>query len=144
MTPPAQTRWPASSTVSHRLHHLPKLRSIAFPPAPIPDAAASIERQGYLESRVDPETGSRLRRLTEAGRLAVVGDRDPETRWSRKWDRKWRLFLFDVAEAKSLLAADPLLPSELLPKGYLGRKVWRRRKAVLAEAARYASELFAR
>jgi DNA-binding transcriptional regulator PaaX len=214
-----------------------------------------LEKQGFLESRIDPKSGSRLHRLTEAGRLAVLGGRDPEARWSRKWDRKWRLFLFDIAEAerakrrkltralsaagcgclqgsvwiapdlppplarlveeedsdsahllllladskgervdanmvdaawnfaaiedisrdclavldrfpevasggepsdfdqwttdesaawKSLLAADPLLPYELLPKGYLGRKVWRRRKAVLAEAARYASKLFAR
>lgn len=211
-----------------------------------------LEKQGYLESRIDPETGSRMHRLTEAGRLAVFGNRDPEACWSRRWDRKWRLFLFDVPEAdrskrrkltralasagcgclqgsvwiapylppplvslleeedsdcarllllladskgkrvdarmaaeawdfasinhlcrqclaildrlpevakdgkptdfaewtaeesaawKSFLAADPLLPSELLPKGYLGREVWRRRKAVLAEAARLSGRL---
>ncbi len=66
--------------------------------------------------------------------VASGGDPNDFDQWTSEERAAW----------KSLLAADPLLPSELLPKGYLGRKVWRRRKAVLAEAARYASELFAR
>jgi len=35
-------------------------------------------------------------RLTEEGRLHALGGRDPEKQWSRKWDGRWRLVLFDV------------------------------------------------
>lgn len=205
-----------------------------------------LEAQGYLEALTDPATGDRLHRLTEAGRLAAIGGRDPEAAWSSPWDRKWRLILFDIPETerskrrkltrslaaagcgclqgsvwiaprvsdslerlvagdepqcsqllmlladskgrrvdgrmvaaawnfeainglfqnalavldrfpsvaeggnrqeleqwtteersawKTALAADPLLPAELLPKGYLGRKVWQLRKTVLSRAA---------
>jgi len=213
-----------------------------------------LESQGYLESKIDPATGDRLHRLTETGRLTAFGGRDPEAAWSRPWDGKWRLFLFDIPESersarrkltralsssgcgclqgsvwiaphvpaaleclvagdetecsrllllladskgkrtdqrmvvdtwnfetinggylevlavldrfsslaatknretldqwtgeesarwKTALAADPLLPAELLPKDYLGRKAWHRRKAVLADAARVSATIAA-
>jgi phenylacetic acid degradation operon negative regulatory protein len=211
-----------------------------------------LEAQGLLESRRDPRTGERLHRLTEAGRLAAGGGRDPEARWATKWDRKWRLFLFDVPESErssrrrltraleaagcgclqgsawisahlppsieailaeddadcshllllladskgpqvdarmvasawdfdginalyravsavlerlpavvsagrkeefeewsaaeqgawgAALRADPLLPAELLPDGYLGRAVSRQRRAALAKASRFAASI---
>jgi phenylacetic acid degradation operon negative regulatory protein len=59
-----------------------------------------LEAQGYIEILTDRATGSRLHRLTEAGRLAALGGRDPEAAWSGKWDRKWRLFLFDIPESE--------------------------------------------
>jgi phenylacetic acid degradation operon negative regulatory protein len=43
------------------------------------------------------------------------------------------------AASRSALQFDPLLPSELLPKHYLGRKVWKKRKQVLADAGRIAT-----
>ncbi len=211
-----------------------------------------LEARGLLEAHTDPDTGERLHRLTEAGRLAASGGRDPETAWSKKWDGKWRLFLFDIPESErssrrkltraltsagcgclqgsvwiapsvppafeclvatedtdcsqllilladskgrridtrmvaeawnfdavndlynealavmdrfesvkkgrtreeldqwtveeraawqAVLAADPLLPAELLPNGYPGRRAWRRRKAVFAQAAQLAASL---
>jgi phenylacetic acid degradation operon negative regulatory protein len=209
-----------------------------------------LEAQGFLEYREDPKSGKRLHRLTEAGRSAALGGRDPETAWATPWDRQWRIFLFDIPERESskrrhltralaragcgclqgsvwispstplaieelmseddpdcshllLLRADskgtqvddrmvadawdfeaihdryrdlervldrfpavlrgrspdalvewtaeenaasraalrhdPLLPSELLPKNFLGRKVWKKRKSVLADAALMAA-----
>jgi phenylacetic acid degradation operon negative regulatory protein len=59
-----------------------------------------LEAQGYVETSRDPSGGCRLHRLTEAGRLAALGGRDPEAAWSGKWDRKWRLFLFDIPETE--------------------------------------------
>jgi phenylacetic acid degradation operon negative regulatory protein len=56
---------------------------------------AKLERQQLLErdptSRVD-----RLYRLTEQGRLRALGGRDPQAQWTRHWDGRWRLVLFDV------------------------------------------------
>lgn len=60
-----------------------------------------LEAQGFLESVRDPASGKRLHRLTAAGSSAVLGGRDPEKASAMAWDRKWRLFLFDVPERES-------------------------------------------
>lgn len=49
---------------------------------------------GLLERATD--RNDRLFRLTEAGRLHALGGRDPAIQWTRVWDRRWRLVLFDV------------------------------------------------
>jgi phenylacetic acid degradation operon negative regulatory protein len=56
---------------------------------------ATLERARLIER--DPSVpNSRLYRLTEAGRLHALGGRDPVAQWSRTWDGKWRLVLFDL------------------------------------------------
>jgi len=56
---------------------------------------ATLEQLQLLER--DPKaTGARLYRLTEQGRLHALGGRDPAAQWSRHWDGRWRLVLFDV------------------------------------------------
>ena len=213
-----------------------------------------LEAQGFVEAMHDSASGKRLHRLTEAGRIAAHGGRDPEQAWTAHWDGKWRLFLFDIPEIESskrrqltralakagcgclqgsvwispstppaieklvasndpdckhlllltadskgqkvdirmvedawnfddineqyeklevildqlpaviqqatldsladwtaaekaasraALQVDPLLPSVLHPKIYLGRKMWKKRAKILAVAARYASTLAA-
>ena len=42
----------------------------------------------------------RVCRLTAQGRLCALGGRDPQVRWSRKWDGRWRIVLFDVPVAR--------------------------------------------
>lgn len=211
-----------------------------------------LEAQGFIETLQDPASGKRLHRLTEAGRNAAHGGRDPEAAWAAQWDGKWRLFLFDIPQIESskrrqltralakvgcgclqgsvwispftppaiekliasqdpdcthlllLLAdskgskvdvrmvegawnfddinehyekletvldqfsaiseqnsldaladwtaaekaasriavqVDPLLPSDLYPKSYIGRKIWKKRAKILADAARLAAAL---
>ncbi len=211
-----------------------------------------LEAQGFIETLQDPASGKRLHRLTEAGRNAAHGKRDPEKAWASQWDGKWRLFLFDIPEIESskrrqltralakagcgclqgsvwispstppvieklvvgndpdcthllllmadskgqkvdsrmvegawnfdvineqyeklesildgftvvtqqntfealadwtaaekaatsiALESDPLLPSALYPKIYIGRKIWKKRAKILADAARHASAL---
>ena len=56
---------------------------------------ATLEQLRLLER--DPKApGDRLYRLTEQGRLHALGGRDPAVQWSRYWDGRWRLVLFDV------------------------------------------------
>ena len=43
----------------------------------------------------------RVYRLTRQGRLHALGGRDPQVRWARKWDGRWRLVLFDVPRARN-------------------------------------------
>ena len=45
------------------------------------------------------------------------------------------------ATSRAILRIDPLLPSELLPKKYVGKKTWENRCKILAEAARLAASL---
>lgn len=59
-----------------------------------------LEAQGFLEAKRDPVTGDRLYRLTEAGRRVATGGRDPVAAWAKEWDRRWRLFLFDIPECE--------------------------------------------
>ncbi len=56
---------------------------------------ATLERQ-HLVERQRQTKSDRLYRLTEHGRLRALGGRDPQVEWSRPWDGRWRLVLFDV------------------------------------------------
>jgi phenylacetic acid degradation operon negative regulatory protein len=56
---------------------------------------ATLEDQQLIE-RDPAASDDRLYRLTWQGRLHALGGRDPQVRWSRKWDGRWRLVLFDV------------------------------------------------
>ncbi len=68
--------------------------------------------------------GDRLYRLTESGRLHVLGGRDPVARWGRKWDGRWRLVIFDVPTSKN--AERVRLRRYLRERGFgcLQKSVW--------------------
>lgn len=84
-----------------------------------------LGKRGYLEM----ESGTRNRkdrvlRLTQKGRLQALGGRDPEACWSRPWDGKWRMVLFDIPEKDRRLR--DLLRRHLGAGhfGYLQNSVW--------------------
>ncbi len=59
-----------------------------------------LNRLHYLESRKclerNARNGSWAFQVTRAGRRIAWGGRDPEVRWSRRWDGWWREFVFDL------------------------------------------------
>lgn len=59
-----------------------------------------LEAQALIESRRDDQSGQRVIRLTAKGLAAGQVGGDPERRWQRPWDGKWRVILFDVPEAE--------------------------------------------
>jgi len=81
-----------------------------------------LERKGLLERA--PNTAARIYRLTELGRLQALGGRDPEAKWNRVWDRKWRLVIFDIPETrrKARLRLRRFLREQGF--GYLQQSVW--------------------
>jgi phenylacetic acid degradation operon negative regulatory protein len=88
-----------------------------------------LRQLGTLESRhllerdlTAPE--DRIYRLTWQGRLHALGGRDPEARWSREWDGRWRLVLFDVPTVQN--AQRTRLRRYLRDRGfgYLQNSVW--------------------
>ena len=56
---------------------------------------AILEKQRFIE-RKQGTADPRICRLTAEGRLLALGGRDPEARWQRPWDGRWRVALFDV------------------------------------------------
>jgi len=55
----------------------------------------TLEKRALLE-RNPAQPTDRVYRLTQQGRVHALGGRDPQAQWSRRWDRIWRLVLFDV------------------------------------------------
>jgi phenylacetic acid degradation operon negative regulatory protein len=61
---------------------------------------SKLEQRHLLER--DPRApDDRMYRLTWQGRLHALGGRDPQARWSREWDGRWRLVLFDVPKTQN-------------------------------------------
>jgi len=54
-----------------------------------------LEKQQLIESD-SGAPNARMYRLTAQGRIHALGGRDPGARWSREWDGRWRMVLFDV------------------------------------------------
>ena len=84
---------------------------------------ATLEKRRILE-RDNSSPNDRLYRLTAAGRLHVLGGRDPAERWRRDWDGQWRMVLFDVPTGQN--AQRERLRRYLRAKGfgYLQNSVW--------------------
>jgi phenylacetic acid degradation operon negative regulatory protein len=55
-----------------------------------------LEQRKFLEKKHG--TVERIYRLTEAGRITALGGLDPEARWHRPWDGKWRMVVYDLPE----------------------------------------------
>src|SRR6266446_9532087 len=83
----------------------------------------ALEGQQLLE-RDSRAPDDRVYRLTWQGRLRALGGRDPQARWSREWDGRWRLVLFDVPTAQN--SHRTRLRRYLRDKGfgYLQNSVW--------------------
>jgi len=82
-----------------------------------------LEHRHLLER--DPNLpDDRIFRLTEPGRLQALGGRDPPARWSRTWDGRWRLVVFDVPTTQN--AQRKRLQRYLKEKnfGFLQQSVW--------------------
>jgi DNA-binding transcriptional regulator PaaX len=82
----------------------------------------------YLEQRAllrqEQRAGQWVLRLTELGRLAALGGRDPEARWNRPWDGRWRMVLFDLPTSQQLVRQKLLRWFRQNGFGYLQNSVW--------------------
>lgn len=89
-------------------------------------ALAQLRRleAGQLIEKKASGTVERIYRLTEKGRLAALGGRDPEARWNRYWDGQWRIVAFDLPEEHN--ASRVRLRRHLKERGfgYLQNSVW--------------------
>ncbi len=63
-------------------------------------------------------------RLSESGRLVAFGGIDPASQWSRKWDGRWRLLLFDLPARQQRLRLSLWRWLRRERFGYLQQSVW--------------------
>ncbi len=54
-----------------------------------------LEQRQWV-ARKSRDRNDRVYRLSAQGRLHALGGRDPEARWGRGWDGRWRLVIFDI------------------------------------------------
>jgi phenylacetic acid degradation operon negative regulatory protein len=88
-----------------------------------------LRRVGSLEDRKLLERDfrapdDRIFRLTWKGRLHALGGRDPQARWSREWDGRWRLVLFDVPTTQNTYRVRLRRYLRDQGFGYLQKSVW--------------------
>jgi DNA-binding transcriptional regulator PaaX len=84
---------------------------------------AALESQNMLE-RDTTVLDDRIYRLTWQGRLHALGGRDPQARWSREWDGRWRLVLFDVPTTQNTHRVRLRRYLRGRGFGYLQKSVW--------------------
>ena len=84
---------------------------------------AELARRKLIERHPEPNL-ARMVRLTQPGRVLALGGRDPVTQWSRPWDGKWRLILFDVPEVRSRLRKKFRRVLRQCDFGHLQGSVW--------------------
>jgi phenylacetic acid degradation operon negative regulatory protein len=83
-----------------------------------------LQARGMLETTSVSGSLERIVRLTQSGRLAAMGGRDPQAWWSRPWDGRWRVVVFDVPEKKQALRLRLRRKLHRLHFGYLQDSVW--------------------
>jgi len=82
----------------------------------------SLERRQLL--RRERRAGKLVYRLTEKGRLAALGGRDPRERWQRGWDGRWRMIIFDLPVGAKAVRLRLLRWLRQNGFGYLQDSVW--------------------
>ena len=81
-----------------------------------------LRNKGLVERHGDK--GHWALSLTEPGRLRVLGGRDPEERWGRNWDGKWRMLMFDLEVGNESLRRRLLRWLHEAHFGCLQKSVW--------------------
>jgi len=83
----------------------------------------ALEQRQLVERNPDA-SGDRMYRLTKQGRLHVLGGRDPQVQWSRNWDGRWRLVLFDIPTTRQAHHVKLWRYLRDAGFGYLQNSVW--------------------
>jgi phenylacetic acid degradation operon negative regulatory protein len=81
-----------------------------------------LERRGLVER--GSGLGSQVYRLSEAGRRAALGGRDPDAAWDRPWDGVWRVLMFDVPIAHGAARSRLRRRLKAAGFGFLQNSVW--------------------
>ncbi len=81
-----------------------------------------LEQRGLVVR--EERAGRLLYQLTQRGRLVAMGNRNPDARWERPWDGKWRQVLFDLPVDQQPMRQKLLRWLRQNGFGYLQDSVW--------------------
>jgi phenylacetic acid degradation operon negative regulatory protein len=81
-----------------------------------------LERRGLL--KLERQLDKLVCHLTETGRHVALGGRDPFPLWSRPWDNRWRMVLFDLPVGRQAVRQRLLRWLHQRGFGYLQNSVW--------------------
>lgn len=84
---------------------------------------AELERKKLIE-RGRNQALERVVRLTQEGVRVALGGRDPVAQWSRPWDGRWRIVLFDLPIDEGKLRRQLHRTLRRNHLGYLQDSVW--------------------
>lgn len=84
---------------------------------------ARLEAGDFVEETRGPDL-ERVRHLTQAGRAAALGGRDPIERANRIWDETWQVLVYDVPTAQRSLRLALQRSLRQLGFGRLQGSVW--------------------
>ncbi len=81
-----------------------------------------LEAEGLLERQ--PSPAEALYRLSDTGRIAALGGRDPDRAWDRPWEGLWHTLVFDVPVTHDAARARLRRRLKQSGFGYLQNSVW--------------------
>jgi len=81
-----------------------------------------LEKEALLET--EGRSLDRVIRLSRKGRESIKDFGDPEIRWNRKWDGKWRAVLFDIPESDANLRQEFRRKLVNFSFGGLQKSIW--------------------
>jgi phenylacetic acid degradation operon negative regulatory protein len=82
-----------------------------------------LEQRKWVTRR-SRNRSDRVYRLSAQGRVHALGRRDPEARWERGWDGRWRLAIFDIPSQRNAERARLRRYLHSRSFGYLQNSVW--------------------
>ena len=82
-----------------------------------------VAKKGLVDRSGSDEQGWAAA-LTAQGRLAALGGRDPDERWGRSWDGRWRTLMFDLSKPSPALRQQLSRWLHANHFGCLQRSVW--------------------
>ena len=85
---------------------------------------AELQRLKFIEAREARDGTVRLFRLTAIGREIALAGVEPPKLWERRWDGRWRIVLFDMAEDRNRDRVRLRRSLRNLRFGYLQNSVW--------------------
>jgi phenylacetic acid degradation operon negative regulatory protein len=84
----------------------------------------NLEAAGWIGRPQAGPVDGRLYHLTDQGARLLAGGVDPEARWARPWDGRWRMVFFDVPQAQAKLRTELRRKLRAQRFGWLQDSVW--------------------
>lgn len=84
----------------------------------------NMRENGWIVWDDSKGTGEWVLKITETGRKVIMEDINPEERWARSWNKRWRFIAFDLPASKQSLRKELLQWLKVHRFGRLQDSLW--------------------